>query len=47
MTGPTVDAANILGQKIQVEIVKAPMSGVPGKLLVDPMSINIYQFSVS
>jgi alpha-L-arabinofuranosidase len=35
MAGPTADAANILGQKTQVEIVNAPISGVPEKLFVD------------
>jgi len=46
MAGLTADAANILGQKTQVEIVNAPISGVPEKLFVDPISINIYRFSV-
>jgi hypothetical protein len=37
LVGPTADAANILGQKTQVEIVNAPISGVPEKLFVDPI----------
>jgi alpha-N-arabinofuranosidase len=47
LTGPTVDAANVLGQKPQVDIVSVPLPGVPKTLSVAPISISIYQFPVS
>jgi alpha-N-arabinofuranosidase len=46
LTGPTVDAANVLGQKPQVDIVSVPLPGVPKTLSVAPISISIYQFPV-
>jgi alpha-N-arabinofuranosidase len=46
MTGPGVDAANLLGQKPQVEIVETPLPDVPTTLSVAPISLNIYEFPV-
>ena len=46
MTGPNVDAANVLGQKPQVETVLTTLPEVPPTLSVAPISINIYEFPV-
>jgi alpha-L-arabinofuranosidase len=46
MTGASVDAANLLGQKPEVETVETDLSEVPATLSVAPISINIYEFSV-
>jgi alpha-L-arabinofuranosidase len=46
MTGATVDAANLLGQKPQVETVEMDLPEVPASLSIAPISINIYEFPV-
>jgi len=46
MAGPSEDAANLLGQKPQVEIVAAELPEVPATLSVPPVSITIYEFPV-
>jgi alpha-N-arabinofuranosidase len=46
MTGPSVEAANLLGQKPQVETAETPLHDVPTTLSVAPISINIYEFPV-
>jgi alpha-L-arabinofuranosidase len=46
MTGPSVDAADVLGQKPEVETVETPLPEVPTTLWVAPISINIYEFRV-
>lgn len=46
MTGASVDAANLLGQKPQVETVETDLPEVPTTLSVAPISINIYEFPV-
>jgi alpha-N-arabinofuranosidase len=47
LTGPSVDAANRLGQKPMVEVSEIAMPDVPQSLSVAPISINIYEFPVS
>lgn len=46
MTGPGVDAANLLGQEPQVETTETALPDVPATLSVAPISINIYEFPV-
>ena len=46
MTGPSVDAADVLGHKPEVETVETPLPEVPTTLRVAPISINIYEFPV-
>lgn len=46
MTGPNLEAKNVLGQKPQVSIASMPVSGSPKSLSVAPISINIYQIPV-
>jgi alpha-N-arabinofuranosidase len=44
LTGPNVDAANVLGKIPQVRIMEKSLSDVPKTLTVDPISVNIYKF---
>lgn len=46
MTGPTLDAANRLGEPPQVAIQEIPLVNVPKTIQVSPYSVNIYRFSV-
>jgi hypothetical protein len=46
MTGPSVDAADVLGHQPEVETVETPLLDVPTTLRVAPISINIYEFPV-
>ena len=46
MTGPSVDAADVLGHKPEVETVEMPLPEVPTTLRVAPIGINIYEFPV-
>ena len=46
MAGHGEDAANLLGQKPQVEIVAAELPEVPATLSVPPVSITIYELPV-
>ena len=47
MTGPNVEAANVAGQKAQVEIVEKQLQETIQKTMsVDPISVNIYSFPV-
>jgi alpha-L-arabinofuranosidase len=46
MTGPSGDAADLLGQKPQVETVEMDLPEVPRTLSVAPVSINLYEFPV-
>lgn len=46
LTGPSLDARDALGEKPQVLITSAPISGVPSSLTVAPISMNIYQIPV-
>jgi alpha-L-arabinofuranosidase len=46
MTGPNESAANVLGQKPQVEIAETALPGVPATLSIAPVSLNIYEFPV-
>jgi alpha-L-arabinofuranosidase len=46
MTGPGEDAANLLGQKPQVETVEMDLPEVPTTLSVASLSLNIYEFPV-
>jgi alpha-N-arabinofuranosidase len=47
MSASTLDAANYVGQKPQVDVVEIPMADVPKTLSVAPISVNIYQFPVN
>lgn len=42
-TGPTLNAANTLGHKPQVEVEEKALTQPPGKVTVAPASINIYE----
>jgi alpha-L-arabinofuranosidase len=46
MTGPSVDAADLVGHKSEVEIVETQLPEVPVAVGVAPISINIYEFPV-
>jgi alpha-N-arabinofuranosidase len=46
MTGATEDAANVLGQKPQVEVTEPALADVPATLSVPPVSLTIYEFPV-
>jgi len=46
MTGPSVDAADLVGHKSEVETVETQLPEVPIALGVAPISINIYEFPV-
>ncbi len=46
MTGPSVDAADLVGHKSEVETVETQLPEVPVALGVAPISINIYEFPV-
>jgi len=46
MSGATDDAANLLGQKPQVEIAETALPEVPSTISVPPVSITIYEFPV-
>jgi alpha-N-arabinofuranosidase len=46
MRGATEDAANVLGQKPQVEIAETALTEVPSTISVPPVSITIYEFLV-
>jgi len=46
MSGPNADAANVVGQKLQVETVEKPLNEIPKALSIDPISVNIYSFPV-
>jgi alpha-L-arabinofuranosidase len=46
MSGPSEEAANVLGQKPQVEIKESSLSEVPSTLSVPAVSISIYAFPV-
>ena len=46
MTGPSPEAADVLGQKPQIKIQEISIAGFPGMLTLDPVSINIYEFDL-
>lgn len=46
MTGPSLDAADVLGKKPQIEIKENPIREPLSDLTVDPISINIYEFEL-
>jgi alpha-N-arabinofuranosidase len=46
MSGATEDAANVLGQKPQVEVVETELAELPSTISVPPVSITIYEFPV-
>lgn len=46
MTGPSIDAANVLGKKPEVEIVETALPEAPKALSVAPISISIYELPV-
>ena len=46
MTGPKTDSADVLGKPPEVSTVETPLPEVPKKVLIAPISINIYEFPV-
>jgi alpha-N-arabinofuranosidase len=46
MTGPSLTAANNLGQPPQVNVKTIPMNSAPRSVTVAPISIDIYRFPV-
>jgi alpha-N-arabinofuranosidase len=46
MTGPNADAANVVGQKPQVQTTEKQLSEIPKSVSVDPISVNIYSFPI-
>jgi alpha-N-arabinofuranosidase len=44
LTGSSLDAANLVGQKPKVETTEKQLPKVPKILAVDPISVNIYEF---
>ena len=46
MTGPSPDAADVVGKRPEVETVEMPLPEVPATLSVAPISLNIYEFPV-
>jgi alpha-N-arabinofuranosidase len=47
MTGKDLDAADHLGQPVQVEVKEAAIGEAPTRLSVPPNSVNIYRFDVA
>ncbi len=47
MTGRSLDAANHVGQKPQVEVKEIPIGGASGTISVAPISVNIYRFPLA
>jgi alpha-N-arabinofuranosidase len=47
MTGPTLDAANHVGQAAQVEVKEMSIGDAPHALTVAPISVNIYRIPVA
>jgi alpha-N-arabinofuranosidase len=47
MTGSSLDAANHVGQQPQVEVKEISIGDAPGKIVVAPISVNIYRFPVA
>lgn len=47
MTGPSLEAANKVGQPPQVKVEEIPMTDAPKILSVAPISSNIYEFAVN
>jgi alpha-L-arabinofuranosidase len=47
MTGSSLDAANHVGQQPQVEVKEISIGDAPGKIVVTPISVNIYRFPVA
>ncbi|MGH9446596.1 MAG: alpha-N-arabinofuranosidase, partial [Terriglobia bacterium] len=47
MTGKDLDAANRVGQQLQVEVKEIPMGNVRTTLSVAPISVDIYRFPVA
>ena len=47
LTGSSLDAANHVGQPSQLELKEIPISDGPGTITVAPISVSIYQFSVT
>ncbi len=47
MTGSSLDAANHVGQQPQVEVREISIGDAPGKIVVAPISVNIYRFPVA
>jgi alpha-N-arabinofuranosidase len=46
MTGPSPDAANVVGKKPEVEIVETSLPEVPTTISVAPISVSVYEFPV-
>jgi len=44
IAGADLTAANVPGQPRVVDIVESPVTGVPGRLAIPPISIGIYEF---
>lgn len=47
MTGPSLEAANRVGQQPQVDVKETSIGNVPSTLTVAPISVNIYRFPVA
>lgn len=47
LTGSNLDAMNRVGQPAQTEVKEVPMNDVQGTIVVSPISVNIYQFSIA
>ena len=46
IAAPHVDAVNVPGEKPAVDIVETALNEVPNKLVVAPLSVNVYEFEV-
>jgi alpha-N-arabinofuranosidase len=47
MTGKTLEAANKVGQPLQVEVTEAATDGAPTTFTVAPISIEIYRMPLT
>jgi alpha-L-arabinofuranosidase len=46
MTGPSPEAANLLGQAPQVQVTERTLDALPSTLTVDPLSINLFALDI-
>jgi alpha-N-arabinofuranosidase len=47
MTGPSLEAADVLGKPPEIEIKEEPVETKPDNLSIDPISINIFEFEIA